>query len=337
MQRLSPVYAHRVRHGLIDTHEPVLAAVRAGKMEFHALGRGHYPGERLEAGELPGLLTTGFWDARGQQDWAMDIHRNEGVELSLLETGKMGFAVDGITTQLRPGDLTVTRPWQAHRQGHPTIAPGRLHWVTIDVRARRPDQDWRWPGWLLLSRADRVELTRRLRSTTTHVWRASPALIRHVRQLAEAVSGPELSRTSRVGIVLNQILLGLLDLLRAENPLEEPRLASSEHSVEIFLADLRTNLNALQESWTVPSMARACGMGATLFSRLCRRLTNESPMRVLNLARLDAGARLLREHRELSVLEIALHSGFQSSQYFAYQFHRRFGQTPTDYRAASAV
>jgi AraC-like DNA-binding protein len=36
------------------------------------------------------------------------------------------------------------------------------------------------------------------------------------------------------------------------------------------------------------------------------------------------------------VTDIAFACGFQTSQYFAHQFRRRFGRTPSDYREARA-
>lgn len=334
MHRRPPLFGKGTRTHGVDAHEPLLASIRAGKVEFHALGRGHYPGERLGPGELPGLLSLGYWDARGDQDWGMDFHRNEGVEICLLETGAMRFAVDHRRHLLSPGDLTITRPWQTHRQGDPRIAAGRLHWATISVGARRPDQTWRWPGWCVLAQADQAELTRRLRLTQSAVWHASPEIVRSFQRMGAAVvreTGDR--RLSRVAVGLNELLLGVLDLLRAENRTEQPQLASPEHSVELFLEDLRGNLNSLAREWTLAEMAAACGMGTTRFSLLCRRLTNASPLSYLNLARLDAAARLLRVEPGRSVTDIAYACGFTSSQYFANQFRRRFRQTPSEYRA----
>ena len=339
MNRRLPLYSGTSQTCRADAHRPLLASIRAGKIEFHALGRGHYPGVRLAPGQLAGLLSLGFWDARGDQDWGMDFHRNEGVEICLLETGSMRLAVGHETHPLRPGDLTITRPWQAHRQGDPHIAAGHLHWATIAVRAQRPDQPWHWPGWLLLTPDDREELTRRLRLTESPVWRASPDVVRSFQRMAAAVAGEPAGRCiSRVAVGLNELLLGVLDMLRAENRVERPRLASPEHSVELFLADLRQNLNSLEKTWTLPGMASACGMGTTQFSRLCRRLTNDSPVHFLNLARVTAAARLLRANPAgRSVTDIAFDCGFQSSQYFANQFRRHFGRTPTEYRRAAGA
>ena len=337
MLRRPPLFRDRGPTSRVDAHEPLLASIRAGKIDFHGLGRGHYPGDRLAPDQLPGLLSLGYWDARGDQDWGMDFHRNEGVEICLLETGSMRFAVDQGSYPLGPGDLTITRPWQAHRQGDPRIAAGRLHWATIAVGARRPDQVWRWPRWNLLAPGDTAELSRRLRLTASPVWRASPEVVRSFQRMRAAIADETGDRLiSRVAVGLNELLLGVLELLRTENRAERPRLASPEHSVELFLGDLRTNLNSVGQEWTLAGMAAACGMGTTQFSRLSRRLTNDSPLRYLNFVRLEAAARLLRGEPARSVTDIAFGCGFASSQYFANQFRRHYGVTPTDYRSGSA-
>lgn len=337
MNRRPPLFVSPRQHPGPDRHLPLLASIAAGKIDFHALGRDHYPGQRLEAGELPGLLSAGYWDARGAHDWGMDYHRNEGVEFCFLETGSMRFAVEDAVHPIGPGQLTITRPWQTHRQGDPHIAASRLHWATINVRAVRPDQPWRWPSWVVLSPADQEELTRRLRQTEYPVWRATADVMGGFQRAAAAIAQSDAgTRSSRVALGLNEILLGVLDLLREENRVERPRLASREHSIELFLTDLRQNLNSLAEDWTLESMAAACGTGTTLFSRLCRLLTNDSPIRYLNHARLDAAARLLRTQPDRSVTDIAFECGFQSSQYFAHQFQRRFGHTPTEHRRKAA-
>lgn len=336
MKRRPALFRDRPAGHPVDAHQPLLNSIREGKIEFHAIGRDHYPGARLEAGQLPGLLSLGFWDASGDQDWGMNFHRNEGLEICLLETGSLQFAVDDEVHPLASGFLTITRPWQVHRQGNPCIAAGRLHWATISIRAERPDQPWRWPGWVVLAPEDRAELAQRLRFTKNAVWHASPEVRQSFARLARALAQQSGDRLlSVVAVGLNQVLLGVLEMLRAENRPEKSRFATVEHTMELFLQDLKHNLSSLEKIWTLKSMAAACGLGTTQFSRLCRRLTNDSPVRYLNLARLDAAARLLREKRDRKITEIAFDCGFQSSQYFAYQFQRRFKKTPTSYRRAA--
>ncbi len=53
----------------IDDCEPQKEAVRDGKIDFHALTKGHYPGTLIAEDILPGLNSIGFWDANTSQDW----------------------------------------------------------------------------------------------------------------------------------------------------------------------------------------------------------------------------------------------------------------------------
>ena len=132
-----------------DNSQPLIQAVEAGRLRFGALARGSYPGKQLPSPALPGLRTAGYWDVVEPQGWGLDWHRNEGIEITFLETGRLDFAVDQQRFALGADDLTITRPWQPHRVGNPHVSPGRLHWVILDVDVRRPNQTWKWPGWIL--------------------------------------------------------------------------------------------------------------------------------------------------------------------------------------------
>ena len=334
--RRPPVYRSAGRVYRTDTCRPQVDALRAGKITFQALARGHYPGARLPDDALPGVSCVGFWDAIGAQDWGLELHRNEGVEIACMETGGMPFVVDGASHALRAGDVTITRPWQLHSHGHPLIGPGRIHWVIIDVGVRRPHEAWQWPAWVVLSPADRQELTQRLRQNERPIWKGSDEVLTCFRALARALSDrPPRAAISPVAVHLNALLLHLLELLRAA-PVDTPSaLAPAERTVELFLHDLAENPTSLAQDWTLESMARECGLRPTAFAKYCRRLLNTSPLQHLSRLRLTRAADLLRAQPRLTVTEIAFAVGFHSSQYFSTQFHRHFHCTPKAYRAAS--
>jgi hypothetical protein len=119
-----------------DTCRPLVAASDDGQTSLKAIGRANYPGERLDATDLPGLSSIGVWDAQGRQHWGLDWHRNEGIELTFLESGTLPWALGDHEFMLKPNDLTISRPWQPHRVGLPTIQASRLHWIIVDVGVR---------------------------------------------------------------------------------------------------------------------------------------------------------------------------------------------------------
>lgn len=329
-----PTYRAGRRCYEIDRCEPQNRAVQSGKIDLCALTKGHYPGTRIPGRILPGLSSIGFWNAGGRQDWGLNPHRNEGIEIMFLETGTMAFEADGRKADLRAGSFTVTRPWQLHKLGAPHIGPGRLHWLILDVGVRRPHQKWRWPEWVVLEKSDLAELTRRLRRSDHTVWTASPAIAGSFRELSRAVAGWNRPHAvSRIAAHLNLLLTGILDVLSGQPPPGDRRPTSRQRTVEIFLRDIESGRIDPGEPWTLTGMAGCCGMGVTAFSKYCRELVNAGPVEFLNRCRLERAAQRLRADKQIPVTEIALGCGFNSSQYFATAFVKRFKLSPTEYRA----
>lgn len=334
-----PVYQARHKRYGIDRCEPQKQAVREGKIEFHALTKGSYPGTPIPADVLPGLNSIGFWNANSSQDWGLNAHRNEGIEIVFLETGTSDFRVDQKKFNLRAGHFTITRPWQLHKLGAPNIGPGRLHWLILDVGVRRPHQDWRWPKWVMLTHEDLAELTRKLRHNENPVWTSTPAIAQSFRELARCIAAWDQPHTiSRMTACLNQLLIGILDALAEQQTHENEQLTSRKRAVEIFLRDLKEEGRVdLGEEWTLDRMASHCGMGVTAFSKYCRELVNTGPMEFLNQCRLERAAQQLRTQPELSVTEIAFANGFNSSQYFATRFRRRFRVSPSHFLRSAPI
>jgi len=317
-----------------DTCGPVEQAAAAGRLRLEALARGQYPGRRLPRTALPGLKTVGFWDAAEQQDWRLDWHRNEGIELTYLESGSVRFGVDGSDGLLKPGDLTVTRPWQQHCVGEPTVGACRLHWLILDLGVRRPHQPWRWPTWIVLTREDLRALTEILRHNEQPVWHAEPAIGHCFRRIAGAVGEEEgRGNLSRISVHVNELLLLVLEMLRRRKVKLDETLASSLRTVELFWQELRQRCDWLAHEWSVGGMAKRCGLGVTQFIHRTRQLYNLTPAHYLLRCRLDVAGRMLTERPDASITEIALGCGFSSSQYFATLFRRQFGKTPRQWRS----
>jgi AraC family L-rhamnose operon regulatory protein RhaS len=77
-------------------------------------------------------------------------------------------------------------------------------------------------------------------------------------------------------------------------------------------------------------------MGITAMAKYCRELVNNGPMAYLNLCRLEHAAKALRARPAESVTAVALWAGFNSSQYFATAFRKRYRTTPQAFRAAAS-
>lgn len=325
-------------HGSNETHradtcEPLVAAVAAGEVRLEALVRGTYPGRRLPAEVLPQVGSVGFWDAACDQTWGLVEHRNEGIEITYLHNGSLGFVVDGRSHPLQAGHLTITRPWQPHSVGNPHVAASRLYWLILDVGVRQPHQPWKWPPWLVLAPSDLKDLTALLRENEHPVWPGSPGLGRcfaDIGQLIESTHTDGLP-ASRLTLLVNEVFVCLLELLRAQKPQRKTSLMLGERSVSMFLEQLK---HELHEPWTLELMAEKSGLARTRFAHYCRKLTNLPPMEYLQRQRVEKAKVLLARTRR-TITAIALECGFSSSAYFASVFRRYAHCSPSAYRESA--
>lgn len=98
----------------------------------------------------------------------------------------------------------------------------------------------------------------------------------------------------------------------------------------------RRVLDVAQEgqAGSVAEMARAAGLGQSQFHALFRATTGRSPKQA-QLARLFEGAADRLVTTTMPISEIAYGLGYQNVSSFNRQFRRRFGVTPSEFRAAS--
>ena len=263
VETFPPIYRERRQTYHADTCRPVAEAAATGAIRYEALVRGQYPGRKLTGEDLAGAgRNLGFWDVATPQSWGLDWHRNEGIELTFLERGTLGFEVEGAACLIQPGDLTFNRPWQPHRLGDPHVGPSLLHWVILDVGVQRPHQPWQWPSWLVLTPRDREELTTMLRQAAKPVWHAGEDVLGCFRRIAGAIeTDREGSSISRLTAYLNELFVLLLDLLRQGGVPFDESFATVQHTVKLFWKEMRQNGSHLEYPWSVEEMAKSLRHG----------------------------------------------------------------------------
>jgi AraC-like DNA-binding protein/mannose-6-phosphate isomerase-like protein (cupin superfamily) len=318
----------------IDTCEPQLLAAQTGKIRMTALSKGHYPGVAIPSNTLPGLNSIGFWDGAGPQNWGLNVHRNEGIEIHFVETGNMVFVADERRFNLNAGDLTITRPWQLHQLGDPYIGPGRVHWLILDVGVRSLNDQWRWPGWVTMTPADLAELTNKLRRNKMPVCKSTTEIARIFQQIAACVGQWQSPHcVSRLTAHLNQLFVSFLDLPTTQTMSDAPDTGSNRRVVELFLKELQENPAKYEDIRTLPEMAEHCRMGITSFAKYTREFVNVGPMEFLKQCRLNRAAQQLRQQPGASITDVCFSNGFNSSQYFATCFRKQFKMSPSEFIA----
>ena len=298
-------------------------------IELEGLSRLKYPGKRIRDDALKGINSIGYWNATRNQDWGLDWHRNEGIEIAFLESGQNAFSLQNADYILLPDDLTITRPWQPHKLGNPHINVGKLHWIIIDVEVRQPHEEWKWPDWIILSSADLRELTIMLSHNEDPVWKANKEVRKCFIELGHAIkTDKEGTNESIIKILINHLLLQLLYFFRSGKIVLNESLTLGLRSIDLFIQEMD-----IRKEWTLEAMANHCGMGITNFTQYFKQLTNMTPMHYLVERRLEEAARLLTTDPQMPVKEIAYELEFATSQYLSKVFSKHFGVSPQEYRA----
>ncbi|MES2276574.1 MAG: AraC family transcriptional regulator [Bacteroidota bacterium] len=318
-----------------DTCQPLKEAAAKNYVRMEAWGRFNYPGRRMGDAELKCVNSVGYWDASFQQNWGLGWHRNEGLEISFIESGKIPFSVNENDYILATDNLTITRPWQLHRVGNPTISAGKFFWLIIDVGVRHPHQEWIWPKWVILSKDDLEELTKMMRQNEQPVWHTDPEIKKCFQKIGATLKkGYSQSGDSWMAVYINEILLLLLNLFRSGQINLSESLTESKRTVELFIKELQTTYSEL---WTLESMAEHCKLKPTRFIHYFKLIANDSPLQYLNSVRLHAAALQLLNNPTLNIKNIGYGCGFSSSEYFATVFRKKYNCTPSGYRASMGL
>ena len=159
-------------------------------------------------------------------------------------------------------------------------------------------------------------------------WDVGRGIRERFRLLAETLRNDDPDESStRIAVSINDLLLELLDHLTNREISQDPALCSGRRTVALFLERLPERC---WEPWTLESMAHACGLRRTRFSRHCREIVNSTPLEYLRSCRIETAGTLLRTNPDSSIIDVAFACGFNSSQYFATVFRNATGVTPSN-------
>lgn len=142
------------------------------------------------------------------------------------------------------------------------------------------------------------------------------------------------TRPTYFEMMVKALLLQLItQLLRAAGESAEPLPRLGAGAISGLERATRYMDENFTEELTLDGICAAAGMGKSWFLRLFKQLNGVSPWEYVTLRRVSHSAQLLKE-TNMSVLEAAMRSGFNSKSGYNRAFQRVMQTTPTEYRAA---
>ena len=255
-------------------------------------------------------------------------HKNPGMELVLVEQGRLEWGVNGVAEILLPGTIFFTLPWQTHGSMQIREPRNRIFFVLFKVN-ETTNTDGRkiaMPDALGFSAEENEQLSSIFQHASRHAHKATPLLQTLFPELIRRLSTEGTLDACTARSILRTLLLELARVIDSGSSGES--FSAARLRVRKFLQHLQT---ALDTPWTLDEMAAACGFKRTYFSRLVRELTGYPPLQYLSRVRFEHACHLLADPAR-SITEIAFECGYATSQYFAEAFKRQARITPSQYR-----
>ncbi len=254
------------------------------------------------------------------------LHFHRTAELGLCLSGSGSCFVENREQPFSAGDLQIILPYMRHYHKSNISDPAKWFWLTLDIHE-------------LLSFIGVVEASELDRSLAEQVATAGildrSAFPKTAAALKKLIT--EAFEDSREDLYYKQKLamqfyLTLLSLF--EESKDKPKLQYTGVGrileVEPALREINDCFRTGKEL-SVALLAEKCGFSQTSFRRIFHELFSCSPMDYLSVCRIRRAKNLISEGK-LSMTEIALAIGYQSSSAFNRTFLAVVGQTPSEYK-----
>lgn len=234
-----------------------------------------------------------------------------------LHRGALSWTSRERVVDVRPGEAAVLSPGiRAVVQGR---MPGELIGYYFCFRAEELGSLFGTPTRLLFEKAARDSTLARILPSQSPVSRKLKALS------MEAAPAATPEQRGQILSLLPMLIHELQSDLHARDNGDDGAKAR-------ILATVIQLTDAEIHSVSVEDLARRCSCSRRHFTRLVQEHFGCTAVELKTHVRLDRAAELLKDP-EAKVLNVALECGFGHLGQFAAQFRKRFGVTPTEWRA----
>ncbi|MBI4976785.1 MAG: AraC family transcriptional regulator [Spirochaetes bacterium] len=286
-----------------------------------------------ELAPFPHLFMFGM-HKRSAATRGLQAHYNPGIEICYVLEGEFEWTVEGRHVRIRPGEASLTLPWQLHGGRENVIGRGHLAWVIIKPKRFIKNGTLTLGGWSGIDRETAKELgmifTRMPSAHIGRVERMDAVFLDMYREL----SAPMIGSAARVNALIDELLL----ICARQVSCSKTDAASFTQAHEVppqIDAILRVMREEPGKDWALTALAHDAGLKTTAFSAWVKRVTGFSPMEYVIRARIEKAKTLLADRR-IPITDISFDLGFSSSQHFTNVFKKNTGTTPTGYRNAHA-
>lgn len=249
---------------------------------------------------------------------------SEYLRFYYILDGKFDWVINNVNYTLFPTDLAMILPGQELHAEKGYLDVGSLYWLKLQFNIQNSGSKNSLGKWSNISSPECISIKKILFINNAPVISRLQDAGTIFSLVRKELFSQEIGYVTRVNQLLDELLILITRKLTQQN-------VSQRDFPQTFLKLEEALRKDLSHPWTVEEMAALVGLGTTAFSDKVRSFTGFSPMSYLINIRISEAIRLLKKP-EMQITDIALDTGFYSSQHFATTFKKLTGYTPSEFR-----
>jgi AraC-like DNA-binding protein len=252
------------------------------------------------------------------------VATGSGLQVVCVVEGKFDWLIDGQRYLLYPGDVALVNPWQSFGSPTDTLEIGALSYVTLQPLQFDHTRELRLGNWSGIAENEQRLMGKLLAANTQPVLNDLKIINDYIQKIENELEQVEFAYQTRINQLCDELLITIVrQLSRQQNQRRDfPQVFQNLEQM------LRNNLD---HPWTVEEMAAVVGLGSTAFTEKVKGFSGFSPLNYLINIRISEAMKQLKRS-DKSLTDIALDTGFYSSQHFSTTFKKLTGYTPGQFR-----
>jgi AraC-like DNA-binding protein len=241
--------------------------------------------------------------------------------------GKFEWFVNEREYILYPGDIAFVLPGQKIGGSKGFLEIGTV--FRLHLQLQHNGSEFSLGEWSNLSSCESLSIEKMLLVNNLSVLLKVKEGIEILHSIHNELINPEIGHVTRVNHFIDSLLIIIArqSTRQADSRRDFPRTFMKLEQA------LRRNLS---HQWTVEEMAALFGLGTTAFTEKVKHHTGFSPLNYLINIRISEAIKLLKRP-DVNFTNIALDTGFYSSQHFSTTFKKLTGYTPGQFRKRSLL
>jgi len=280
-------------------------------------------GNSKELRLFPHILELGFKKNTSIQLGSFPESAIGGIRIYYVMEGKFEWCINHREYVLYPGDTALILPHHCFGSENGVLEIGSFSWIHLSIK-KLDSGELIAEAWSGLSENESIAIGKILQLCSSPVLHKFSEAGRILKNIQTELFSQEIGYHASVNHLLDELFIHITrHLTRQSNP--------GRDFPKTFMNLEQALRQDLSHQWTVEEMAALVGLGTTLFNEKVKSYSGFSPINYLINIRISEAIKLLKR-ADISLTDIALDTGFYSSQHFSTTFKKLTGYTPSEFR-----